>query len=167
MIYGQNNLNRQILSFFSIARSTSFVSLSLSRMRALSLLLLNIPNVAGENVPVQSDRAHFFVDEIDKDFRGLSRLVYVWHPKIFLGVFSAVAKRTEKNAKTIARRIFNASDLFSVIIIISATPCSLLTTGTKGKKRRIQTQKERFGKTGKRKEEEDDVIVDFFLRRRI
>jgi hypothetical protein len=88
--------------------------------------------------------------------------------KIFLGVFSAVAKRTEKNAKTIARRIFNASDLFSVIIIIiSATPCSLLTTGTKGKKRRIQTQKERFGKTGKRKEEEDDVIVDFFLRRRI
>ena len=87
--------------------------------------------------------------------------------KIFLGVFSAVAKRTEKNAKTIARRIFNASDLFSVIIIIiSATPCSLLTTGTKGKKRRIQTQKERFGKTGKRKEE-DDVIVDFFLRRRI
>jgi hypothetical protein len=43
-----------------------------------------------------------------------------------------------------------------------------LTTGTKGKKRRIQTQKERFGKTGKRKEEEeDDVIVDFFLRRRI
>ena len=85
--------------------------------------------------------------------------------KIFLGVFSAVAKRTEKNAKTIARRIFNASDLFSVIII-SATPCSLLTTGTKGKKRRIQTQKERFGKTGKRKEE-DDVIVDFFLRRRI
>ena len=88
--------------------------------------------------------------------------------KIFLGVFSAVAKRTEKNAKTIARRIFNASDLFPVIIIISATPCSLLTTGTKGKKRRIQTQKERFGKTGKRKEdEEDDVIVDFFLRRRI
>ena len=88
--------------------------------------------------------------------------------KIFLGVFSAVAKRTEKNAKTIARRIFNASDLFSVIIIISATPCSLLTTGTKRKKRRIQTQKERFGKTGKRKEEEeDDVIVDFFLRRRI
>ena len=90
--------------------------------------------------------------------------------KIFLGVFSAVAKRTEKNAKTIARRIFNASDLFSVIIIIiSATPCSLLTTGTKGKKRRIQTQKERFGKTGKRKEEEeeDDVIVDFFLRRKI
>jgi|TARA_B100001758_G_C18316840_1_gene560981 hypothetical protein len=88
--------------------------------------------------------------------------------KIFLGVFSAVAKRTEKNAKTIARRIFNASDLFSVIIIIiSATPCSLLTTGTKGKKRRIQTQKERIGKTGKRKEEEDDVIVDFFLRRRI
>ena len=87
--------------------------------------------------------------------------------KIFLGVFSAVAKRTEKNAKTIARRIFNASDLFSVIIIIiSATPCSLLTTGTKGKKRRIQTQKERIGKTGKRKEE-DDVIVDFFLRRRI
>jgi hypothetical protein len=42
-----------------------------------------------------------------------------------------------------------------------------LTTGTKGKKRRIQTQKERIGKTGKRKEEEDDVIVDFFLRRRI
>jgi hypothetical protein len=41
-----------------------------------------------------------------------------------------------------------------------------LTTGTKRKKRRIQTQKERFGKTGKRKEE-DDVIVDFFLRRRI
>jgi len=86
--------------------------------------------------------------------------------KIFLGVFSAVAKRTEKNAKTIARRIFNASDLFSVIIIISASLCSLLTTGTKRKKRRIQTQKERFGKTGKRKEE-DDVIVDFFLRRRI
>jgi hypothetical protein len=41
-----------------------------------------------------------------------------------------------------------------------------LTTGTKRKKRRIQTQKERFGKTGKRKEE-DGVIVDFFLRRRI
>jgi len=50
-------------------------------MRVLSLLLLNVPNVAGENVPVQSDRAHFFVDEIDKDFRGRSRLVYVFHPK--------------------------------------------------------------------------------------
>ena len=54
-------------------------------MRALSLLLLNVPNVAGENVPVQSDRAHFFVDEIDKDFRRRGRLVYVWHPPILPG----------------------------------------------------------------------------------
>ena len=96
LIYGQNNLNRQILSFFSIARSTSFVSLSLSRMRALSLLLLNVPNVAGENVPVQSDRAHFFVDEIDKDFRGSSRLVYVWHPKNLPG---RLLRSREKNGE--------------------------------------------------------------------
>ena len=80
MIYGQNNLNRQILSFFSIARSTSFVSLSLSRMRALSLLLLNVPNVAGENVPVQSDRAHFVVDVIEKNVRRRGGLVLVLHP---------------------------------------------------------------------------------------
>jgi len=65
-------------------------------MRALSLLLLNVPNVAGENVPVQCDRAHFFVDEIDKDFRGRGRLVYVFHPIIPPG---RLLRSREKNGE--------------------------------------------------------------------
>ena len=95
MIYGQNNLNRQILFYRAIDVGFS-LSLSLSLMRVLSLLLLNVPNVAGENVPVQSDRAHFFVDEIDKDFRGSSRLVYVWHPKNLPG---RLLRSREKNGE--------------------------------------------------------------------